>query len=295
MTNFVIQTQGSACQEVIQLPLTNGIGQTITYSSSDTLTASAWFGGQYSNVTSPAVAFNDGNGSQSAGATLGRVFLYISAAQAAMFQPGEYKLRIVLTPASDGYPREVWVGTWVIKAAPGSQSTPVTFCTHDDVLTQFRTIDKFQHTDAPGGSIDERSNAATTLIAFITKRYRPRPKGARQRFSYDPVRGFDKPYLPASTSPPTEEQLLYYLNAGRLVDDYNVASTLCAKFAVSQILGEQKLGAKSYADELAARFDADARKMMDAYKPKFCLRTPITTTPDIEIYHDVTWLKDPTT
>lgn len=272
----------------VQLPLFSDMGTPIVFSGSDTLRAVIWSGDSTPILAAPIVTWTT--------VTTNLAMLAISSANTASIVPGEYRIRIFVTPIADGVEREIWAGTLRLASSPGSTTIPFTLCDLADVQSEYPSIlDLFDPTVDVAGFAIQRRDATTEFIRAIVARYDPQPNRSGQRFAWDALTGYGAYYLPTGGSPPTDQQILGYFLTGCLADDMKQARILTAKLTVHKILSGQSMSGKDGPYEAIAKLKrGEYEQGFEQCRPRFSTRTLIDLTqPDIEIGYDVTWLRNP--
>jgi hypothetical protein len=262
-------------------PLTN------VFTSSDTLSAAVWPGGSQAALFHPDVAWID--------ATAGTIQLTILASQlaSASIEPQQYMLRVFVTPAGDGEPRDIYYGPIRFLPVDGSGSAETSIASYADVLSWSSDVAKLQTEDTDlSGFADQRNRAMQTFIQEVLRRYSPRLGGSRRFRSADGTTS--GPYLvyatsPDGTPPPSRDQVAAWLNTpGRLVLNEDVIEAN-ARLAAAIIYGTSPGQANVY-QQMADKERALARAAIQRAIIDIDTSQPADGVADIRIDRDVIYL-----
>lgn len=283
-------TIGIGASQVLQATTrNNGVALTGVFSSSDAVSAEVFAGDGQPVLFNPAATWIS--------ASAGTIKVTITAAQVATagITPGEYLLRIFVTPVSDGQPRMVALKSIEFTPAPGSDTAPTAYATYRDLGAYTPEIDRLQsQLEDLSQFARQRHVARTETDNRILDAYRPTP--GRTRRMYDADRTASGPYGPyylteadradPDFTPPTAAEVKAALAAGGLQLNADIVE-FNARYAAALVYGAQP-GANNPYQQLGQQERALAERAWSRATVEIDMDADGTA--DMRLGRDVTWL-----
>jgi hypothetical protein len=271
----------------------NGIAIAGVFTGSDALSAQVFAGDGQPVLFAPTCSWVD--------AAAGTIRVAITAAQlaAAAITPGEYLLRVFVTPVSDGQPR--LVGQWSIAftPAPGTDAAPTAYATYRDLGDYSPELQKLQDKlNDLTQFAHERHTARAETDNRILNGYRPVPGRARRYYNagrtgagpYGPLYLTAADLADPAFAAPTATAVRAWLDAGGLRITPDIAE-FNARWASALVYGGQAGTSNAYAQQaVVERGLAEAAWTRAKAALEIDTTSPLDGVYEVRIGQDVTWL-----